>query len=190
MYLGTPRVINLNCMKLIGGNMVKSLSLPVADMEKSQWDTLRAEALRALQEAIRAKGKKPEDYDYIDLKPTDLGFSDDVYTHSYSAATTWETLATKTLDDDNFLVIYGVYNKASTPLTVKIRFWKGSIPIREYYIDRMYVEQVPKTSLGDALVYAESDTIKIDGYASATGTDELGFIGIKAIPKGREISAE
>ena len=168
--------------------MPVALSVPAAEMEKSQWDALKAQAVQKLKEAIASKGKNPDDYDYLDLLPTDIGFSNDVFSHDYSAANTYEELTSATLPDDKFVAIFGVYNKSASPLTTKIRFWKGSIPIREYWIDKMYVEDVPKAALGPIVVYSESDSLKIEGYASDTGTDELGFIGINAVKKKEVVS--
>jgi len=165
--------------------MVKSLSIPADEMEKSEWRALKARAIAALQEAIASKGKRPEDYDYIDLRPTDIGFSNDYFTHTYSSANAFEEITSQTLGDDTFIVIYALYNSSPSPLTTKVRFWKGSVPIKEYYLQDMYIEDTPKKALDEPLVWAESDVLKIEGYAKATGTDELGFKGIIALPKGR-----
>ena len=131
--------------------MVKSLSVPTDEMEKSEWRALKAKAIAALQSAITAKGKRPEDYDYLDLRPTDIGFSNDYFEHTYSSANTFEEITTQTLGDDTFIVIYGVYNTSASPITTKLRFWKGSVPIKEYFLQDMYVEDVPKKALDEPL---------------------------------------
>ena len=133
------------------------------------------------------KYKRPEDYVIRDLLPTDLGLSSDVWSHTYSAATTDENIVSKTLDDDRFVVIYAVANASASPLTTKLTFYRGSIPIKIYGLEDMYIEDVPKKFLDEPLVWSEGEKIVIKGYASATGDDKIIFKGYIAEPKGETI---
>ena len=168
--------------------MVKSLSAPVGEVEKPEIKALISTARARLEAAIKEKGKDPKDYDFIDLMPSDLGLTNDEWKHTYSNAYTYESLVNKTLDDDVFVAIYAIYNRSGTPVTTKVRFWRGSIPIKEFYLEDMYVEDVPKKYI-DPEVWSEGEVIKIEGYATSATEDRVGFAGIKAVSKGKVLGS-
>ena len=129
--------------------MYRSTSLPTADLEKSEFKVLREEAWKRLETAIRDKGKDPSDYAVRDLQPTDLGFSNDVWSYTYSAATTEENIVRMTVGDDTFISIYAVANRSANPVTTRLTFFKGTIPLKKINIEDMYIEEVKHRLYGE-----------------------------------------
>lgn len=168
----------------------RSLSVPSAELSIDEYRALRQAAISRLEEAIRAKGKRPTDYAIRDLQPTDLGFSTDVWSHTYSAGTTEENIVDMTVGDDTFIVIFAVANRSSSPLTTRLTFYKGTIPLKKINLEDMYIEEVPKKVLDEPLVWSESDGLKIVGYAESAGTDRLIFKGVIAEMKGKTVATK
>jgi len=166
----------------------RSVSIPSAELSTDEYRAIRQMAVKKIEDAIRAKGKNPADYAIRDLQPTDLGLSTDVWKFTYSAATTETNLVNTTLGDDVFIAIFAVENRSSTPLTTRLTFYKGTIPLKKINVEDMYVEDVPKKVLDEPLVWSESDTLKIVGYAENAGEDKVIFKGFIAEPKGRTVS--
>jgi len=168
----------------------RSTSIPSAELSVDEYRAIRQMAVRRLEEAIRAKGKKPADYAIRDLQPTDLGFSTDVWKYTYSAATTEENIVNITVGDDTFIAIYAVANRSANPVTTRLTFYKGTIPLKKINLEDMYVEEVPKKVLDEPLIWSESDILKIVGYAESAAEDRLIFKGFIAEPKGKTVSTK
>ena len=166
----------------------RSVSIPSAELSIDEYRAIRQMAVKKIEDAIRAKGKSPANYAIRDLQPTDLGFSTDVWSYTYSAATTEENVVNMTVGDDKFIVIYAVANRSTSPVTTRLTFYKGTIPLKKINLEDMYIEDVPKKVLDEPLVWAESDTLKIVGYAESASTDRLIFKGFIAEPKGETVS--
>lgn len=166
----------------------RSVSIPSAELSVDEYRAIRQEAVRKIEDAIKAKGKSPADYAIRDLQPTDLGFSNDVWKYTYSAATTEENIVNMTIGDDTFIAIYAVANRSTNPVTTRLTFYKGTIPLKKINVEDMYVEDVPKKVLDEPLVWSESDILKIVGYAESASTDRLIFKGFIAEPKGKTVS--
>lgn len=167
-----------------------SLSVPGDLLEKSEIRAKKLKAIEELKKLIKSMGRDPGSYDYMDLSPSDLGFSNDVAEQSLSTANAYNTTVNMKVPEDRFIAIYGVANRAVKPLTTKLKFWKGSIPLKEYYIEDMYLREIPEKFFDEVLAWREGDIIKIDQYARAAGTDNVIFYGIKAVPKGEIIGSK
>jgi len=167
-----------------------SVSVPASELTVEAYRSVREKAVTELQKAITAKGKRPEDYVIRDLQPTDLGLSTDVWSFSYASATTDTNLINITVPDDTFISIFAIANRSDSPLTTRLTFYKGTIPVKKINVEDMYVEEVKKKVLDEPLVWSESDVLRIVGYAEATGTDRLIFKGFVAEPKGKTVSVK
>ena len=167
-----------------------SLSIPATLLDKSEIRAKRLRAIDELKKLIAQMGRDPDSYDYIDLAPSDLGFTNDVAEQPLSTANDYNTTVDMKVPEDRFIAIYGVANLATKPLTTKIRFWKGTVPVKEYYIEDMYLRDEPEKFFDEVLAWKEGEILKIEQYAKATGTDKIVFYGIKAVPKGEIIGGK
>jgi len=165
----------------------RSIGVVSGELTLDDYRAIRTEAIRRLEEAIRNKGKKPEEYAIRELLPTDLGFSNDVWEYDYSAATTEENIVNMTVGDDTFIAIFAIINLSTSPLTTRLTFYKGTIVLKKIGMEDAYAEEVPKKVLDEPLVWSESDTLRIVGYASAAGTDKIVFKGYIAEPLGKTV---
>lgn len=134
---------------------------------------------RALEKKI---ARRREDLIVRDLKPTDIGLSNDVWTEDFSGGTanSWNRVTPSSGKDveDKIIGIYGVANDASTPLTVGLRFTQGAegrdVEVRgEYFFQEMYVKQEPKAVFSEPVIFEDDETMNIYAYIRATGTDGL-----------------
>ena len=121
-----------------------SYAKPIVGLTVQMQQEYKQKAIALLQDMIRRKGKNPADFVIRDVLPsTDLGFSNEEWTHTYSSSYTEETYFTKTLDDDNFLVVYGYANNYQTPRTLYMKFVKGSVPVKIIHTQAVHIQEVP-----------------------------------------------
>ncbi len=136
-------------------------------------DVIRAreESRNLLQEAIRARGKKPEAYVIRDILPkTDLGLANEEWKVSYTSAYAWEKKIDLTLPEDKFIVFFGYQNNAANPLTLAIKFYKDVIPIEVIQVENLYSYDEP-IGFFTPVAWSESETLKIEFYGRAAGDD-------------------
>lgn len=153
--------------------------------------TLQAVEQKLMEVATRETGKRPEEIVIRDVLPsTDLGLSAEKWEITYSAAG-WATWINQELDDDQFLIIYGVANASSTPYTTALRFKVGSTGATTkdvIEIEDVYAEENKVKYLRKPLIYKGGDTVYIEAYGSAAGTDNLILKALIAEPKGKTVS--
>jgi len=136
-------------------------------------DVIRAreESRNLLQEAIRARGKKPEAYVIRDILPkTDLGLANEEWKVSYTSGYAWEKKIDLTLPEDKFIVFFGYQNNAANPLTLAIKFYKDVIPIEVIQVENLYSYDEP-IGFFTPVAWSESETLKIEFYGRAAGDD-------------------
>jgi hypothetical protein len=153
-------------------------------------DILRArqEAQNLLVEAIRARGKRPEEYVVRDILPkTDLGLANEEWKISYTSAYTWETKINLTLPEDKFIVFYGVAVNSAAPKTTAIKFYKDVTPIEVVEVEKLYVYDEP-IGFFTPLAWSESETLRVDFYGNATGDDYIVLLGFVAEKRRKTIA--
>jgi len=165
-----------------------SYAKPVTGLTVQMQQEYKQKAIELLQEAIRKKGKRPEDFVIRDILPsTDLGLTNEEWSISYTAAYTEEQKINQTLGDDVFLVIYGYANDYPTPKTLYVKLTKGSVPIKIIHTQAIHLQDVPMAFF-EPEVWSEGETIKVSFYGNATGTDRPILLGLVAEPKEKTIS--
>ena len=162
--------------------------VPIEEKER----TLRAVEDKLLEVAVRETGKRPEEIVIRDVLPaTDLGLSAEKWEVSYSAAG-WTTWINKELDDDQFLVIYGVAcADTATPYTTALRFKVGTTGATTkdvVQIEDAFAEENRVKYLRKPLIYKGGDTVYIEAYGTEAGTDRLILKALIAEPKGKTVS--
>jgi len=146
--------------------LVPKLEIKLEDVIKA-----RQEAKTLLEEAIKARGKKPEAYVIRDVLPkTDLGLANEEWKITYTAGYTWESKVDKTLPEDNFGCFYGFQNNAADPKTLAVKFYKDVIPVEVVQVENVYTYAEP-IGFFTPLVWSESEKIKVEMYGKAAGDD-------------------
>ena len=159
-------------------------------LRADQIQSIRDKAIEALKNAIIAKGKRPEDYDYVNILPKDdLGLTNDEFKHTFTAAYTDEEYVNRTLGDDEFITIYGYTNINSSPVTLKLSFYNGVSLKKIVHVQASYAQQEPYVFF-EPEVWAEGEVMKIEIYGNAASDDYPILLGIVAKPKGSRLSSQ
>lgn len=145
----------------------------------------------ALQRAMKMTGLAADQLVVRNILPsTDLGLTNEVWSFSLTTANDWNNIVTKQLDDQQFLVIFGVAVLSADPITTALRFKVGSgtgtktldvVDLEELYAS----DERPEGILKRPILYKEKQYVNIDVYAKATGTENLVFKGFVIEPAGR-----
>jgi hypothetical protein len=187
----TPRLISFGVTPSLGEKMSevrRTYIVPFKEMRFEDILRARQEAQNLLVEAIRARGKKPEEYVIRDILPkTDLGLANEEWRISYTAAYTWETKINVSLPEDKFIVIYGVAVYSATPKTTAIKFYKDVTPIQVIEIEKLYAYS-ERIGFFTPLVWSESETLKVEFYGNAAGDDNIVLLGFAAEKRRKTIA--
>jgi len=153
-------------------------------LRPEQIQTFREEAKRKLEDAIRASGKSPADFDIAPIMPkTDLGLTNEEWKHTFSSAYTEENYVSQTLGDNVFLVLYGYTNHNSTPHTLYFELKKNQSVEKVVHVQETFSMDEPYVFF-DPVVFSEGDTVTIVLYGNAAADDYPVFLGFIAKPKG------
>lgn len=115
-----------------------------------------------------------------DLKPTDLGLTNEVWSEEYTKANDWNEITGIEKISDKIIIIFGVANISPSPLATGVKLTKGSgdkTVLAEIFFEPMYVKQEPLIFFMEDYIYYDEDYISIFAYAKGTGTDNLTIIG-------------
>lgn len=155
--------------------------IPRLEVELKDIINTRLEATRILSELIKARGKRSDAYVIRDILPkTDLGLANEEWKITYTNAYTWEAKIDKTLEDDKFIVIYGVQGKQGvTPKTLAVKFYKDITPVDVVQIENIFAYREP-IGFFTPISWSESERIKVEFYGNASGDDIIVFRGFVA----------
>ena len=171
-----------------------SYTLASDELRDEEKKMLREKAIEALMNAIRSKGKNPADYVIRDILPKDdLGMADNKWEETLNNAGDWNNIINKTLGDDEFIVIYGVGNNNDNPVVTALRIYRGGTPIYLVELEKLYVKQEPVGYFTNPIIFAESDTLKVDLYlpsgVTTPANERVFLLALKAEPKERTITS-
>jgi hypothetical protein len=141
---------------------------------------MREEAILMLARLVDSVGKRHEDYIVRNIFPSlDLGFPSDNWEISFSAANTWETKVNITVPENKFIVFYGFQNNSANPLTIALRFSKGTDVLEYVHVDHLYSYRYPVGYFA-ALGWKENEPLTIDFMGRGAGRDHPILIGLVA----------
>lgn len=123
------------------------------------------------------------------LPSTDLGLANETWEATISTANNWNSWISNQLEDQRFVVIYGLANLTADPVTTAIRFSTGAnktkildvIEYEELYSHRERVDGY----FNRYIIYKHKQYVNADLYARATGTERLVLKGYTIEPAGR-----
>jgi len=123
------------------------------------------------------------------LPATDLGLSNETWEASISTANNWNPWISNQLEDQRFIVIYGLANLSADPITTAIRFSTGAnktktidvIQYEDLYTNKERVDGY----FNRYIIYKHKQYLNADLYARATGTERLVLKGLTVEPAGR-----
>jgi len=162
---------------------------------------LQADKLKAYLETVKAKlMAKPSGSGELvrDLSPsTDLGFATEVWDNTGTlSANDWTNDISHELDEDEEIVIIGVFNLTDDPQVTAVRFRLGSTgatTLAIFNLERLYAEEevVAYFDEKDVIYYPKKQYVYIDYYSKSSvtaGLEKIGLIGFIRKPYGEEIS--
>ena len=168
------------------GGGYTSYIVPFEELTVDDVRKIRQEALSALTQMIRDNGKNPADYVVRDLQATDLGYSAPDFTTSVTA-TGWQQLASLTVPENKFIVIFGFEELSPEPKFTSIKLYNGAKPVAWYDLQKIYGY---RTLAGyfEVQRWMPGQVLSISAYASATGTDVPVILGLVAELSGQNIA--
>ena len=158
--------------------------IPRSDLTLEKIEQLRQITIRGIEEAIKSKGKNPEDYIITDALPKeDFGLPNNEWKITYTAAYTEETKVNLKVPEDKFIGIYGVAIYSAVPITTYIKFKKGVNTLAVYELEKLFMEDVVEGYFKFPIIYRENDDMKIDFHAVKAGDE---YIVLKAFVATKE----
>jgi len=123
------------------------------------------------------------------LPKTDLGLTNEVWEATISSANAWNPWISNQLEDQRFVVIYGLANLTADPVTTAIKFSTGAsktkiidvVQYEDLYTNKERVDGY----FNRFIVYKHKQYLNADLYARATGTERLVLKGFVVEPAGR-----
>ena len=154
--------------------------IPFEDTDLAFRTRMREEAILMLARLVESVGKRPEDYIVRNIFPShDLGFANDQWVVSFTAPNTWETKIEISVPENKFIVFYGYQNNSANPLTIALRFRKGTDVLEYVHVDNLYSYRYP-IGFFAALGWKENEPLAVDFMGRAAGTDNPILIGLVA----------
>jgi len=166
------------------GYLIPAKELTTEDIKK-----LRQMALSMLEASIRAQGDDPANYIIRDILPsTDLGFTNEEWKITYSAAYTEETHVNTQLGARTHVVFYGYANNSPDPKTLYIVFRTPGAVKDKVQVEKVYPLMEPVGYFKEPIKFGSKETMQIVFYGKATGDDYPVLLGLIAEPKGQQIA--
>jgi len=144
-----------------------------------------------LQLAVNDLKKKPTELIIRDILPsTDLGYTNEVWTKTYSSSNTYVDLVTDKEFTNKEMVIYGVLNNSAKPLSTLLRVKIGADIRAIANLTPMYNNAEQALGILSKPILFRTDTkFTISVYPKETGTEELVLLGYIIEKIGDTISA-
>jgi hypothetical protein len=148
--------------------------IPFEDTDVGFRQNIKAQALTLFETALReVGGKRPEEYIVRSIMPgDDLGFSNNQWSISYTAANVFENKVNKQLDVDTFVVLFGYENLSAVPKTIAFRIFRDTKPLAQIQVEELYIYNETPVGFFTPVVIKERETLKVDFMGNATGTDK------------------
>ncbi|MCL7388728.1 MAG: hypothetical protein LZ173_02160 [Thaumarchaeota archaeon] len=123
------------------------------------------------------------------LTPKDLGLTTDEWSFTVNAGE--NTIVNTKLDDKTLIVIYGIFNLSSSPVTVRLKFGTNAVTKEDVDVQDMYVYDYKATMLAEPIVFQPGSQVVIKAVTMSTTTagtkERLGFLGFVVEQAGRNI---
>jgi hypothetical protein len=149
--------------------------------------------LDGFKSQLLAKAKEEMVRDLLPL--TDLGYSTEEWDNENALnANAWTNDIDHELDDDEEVVILGIFNLTLNPQVIAVRFRVGGTGATTYGIynlQTLYAQDEVVGWLDEPIVYKPKSNPYIDYYARAAvtaGSEKIGLIGFIRKPYGEEVS--
>ena len=166
--------------------------IPFSELELADIISIKQQVIDALMSiATRMTGLTPEQLVVRNILPsTDLGLTNEYWETPSLTANDWTNYFTKQLDEQQFVVFYGVANLSPDPKVTALRFKVGSgagtktldvVQLEELYTNTDRTDGFFKRPI----IYKERQYSNVDVYAKVTGTEPLMLRGFVIEPAGR-----
>ena len=172
--------------------------IPISQLTPAQVDQLRMTVEADLLNEAERKGHARDTMVVLDLMPyTDLdvtgatGGAHDYWNTPACVAHTETDIVNHALDDDEFVVIYGIAMDDADPVTKVVKCSVGTaIVLAQWNLQELFCDMVPIGLTEEYPKWLGGDTVHISMFsnpAKAAG-DNLVLIGLICQPKGKRIT--
>jgi len=169
-----------------------SYIIPAAELDIAEIAAIKQQVMDALfSVATRMTGLTKEQLVIRNILPsTDLGLANEYWETPALTANDWTNYFTKQLDNQQFIVFYGVANLSPDPKVTALRFKVGSgagtktldvVQLEELYTNTERTDGFFKRPI----IYKERQYVNVDVYSKAAGTEPLMLRGFVIEPAGR-----
>jgi len=154
---------------------------------------LKEAIIRELKTLAVKKGIVASENDAIvrELLPSDLGLNSWAKDLSGGTANQYNDAVSTTLSDKKIIAIYGLRLLGSSSNVDNIKFLRGDGATKDIWDANGIKVKEDKTTITEddrVIRYENSETVKIQYYITATGTEEIQLLGFVVEPKGETIS--
>lgn len=170
--------------------VLQSVLTPIRNMAPERLDGLQQLALDKLLE-IAEKELKGTEKRFIqrDLMPTDLGLTNEVWDETTGdTANDWEDsdIASKTIADQRFIVIWGVIDASQTISVSALRFTVGSSKVAEWNLDKLAQDPNHQGVALSPIFISQNTPITIEHYVKVANSEtELILVGAVCEKEGK-----
>lgn len=139
---------------------------------------LQSKAMRELKLGAEGLVVRP-------LRATDLGLSTPVWSFSIASSSAWNTLINTSIADNRFVGINGVlYGETDRGVVTELKVTRAGDVKRYWPIEDINLLENPAIFFDDPVTVDQNQPIKIEAYATGTGTERITFLGAVVEKKG------
>jgi len=169
-----------------------SYIIPFSELDLADIASIKMQVIDALMSvATKMTGLSSDQLVVRNILPaTDLGLANEHWETPTLTANTWTNYFTKQLDEQQFIVFYGVSNLSPDPKVTALRFKVGSgtgtktldvVQLEELYTNTERTDGFFKRPI----IYKERQYVNVDVYSKADGVEPLVLRGFVIEPAGR-----
>lgn len=172
--------------------VLQSVLTPIRNMAPERLDALQQEALAKLLEIAETDLRGPEKRLILrDLMPTDLGLSNESWfetTGGTPNAFEDSEIASKTIADQRFIVIWGLIDASEAIAVSALRFTVGSSKVALWSLDKLAMDPNRQGVALSPIFISQNTPITIEHYVKvANEGTELIFVGAVCEKEGKTL---
>lgn len=166
--------------------------IPASELNVEDIISIKQQVIDALfKVAMKMTGLTKDQLVVRNLLPkTDLGLTNEYWETPSLTANDWTNYFTKQLDQQQFVVFYGVANLSPSPKATALRFkvgrGEGTKTLDVIQLEELYTNTVRSDGFFKRpIIYKERQYVNVDVYSKAAGTEPLMLRGFAVEPAGR-----
>lgn len=143
---------------------IRQVLRQVIDDAKVEWSPLEYE------------GEYPiKGFGITEIRPRHVGLSTDYW--QFTVTSSWSDWINKTLSDNNYIVVEGIFNLTPDPQTTEIFPSANGKDLPIINIEQLYTLDIARAWFGKPFAVKPNGNLTIQAIGRATNTEHLGLLG-------------